>query len=74
MKNQFGIIHVDHETGFRQTSATMAQVVEAIRRLIEAAGEDAQASVNARRVVSLLGHSLPRPATGLGSQPGYDNP
>jgi hypothetical protein len=45
---------------FRRTHATMAQVVEAYRLLIiEILPKDNYAVQNARRLASLLGHTLP---------------
>lgn len=61
MATTYGRIHVEQGKTFRRTHATVEQVVEAIERLIEVAGEGpiaANAMTNAARVVTLLGHSL----------------
>lgn len=55
---QPGLIHIETGPQFRRTNATIAQVVEAFAQLV-AAAPDTPAAANAKRVVALLGHSLP---------------
>jgi len=55
-----GRICIANEKEFRNTNATIAQVTEAFHMLVLEIGTETPAVANARRVVALLGHTLPR--------------
>jgi len=54
-----GKVVIENDREFRSTNATIAQVLSAFAALVEESASETIAVQNARKVVELLGHSLP---------------